>query len=224
MNETTLTETPTEAGATEALPSNPEGATSAEVTTEQTQTDPNAGGQVETAGAAPAEPDEDLEWAKKVGVDLDDPNAVKQLAKIARDNQKAARQSLRETASTAVETGNSADDTVRRLEVKDMIRDFKDGLREQGMTKDQIDEIDAQMAEVAIQRPHLVGDLDALYAVSQSSNTKAALKAAEERGRAAAAAQIARSSAATSPRGNASSGNLSKTPEQERLERFSKWD
>lgn len=133
----------------------------------------------------PPEPSKDdnstEDWLKAKGIDPSSPEAVKKVAEMARNAEKAMHQKaqkaseLEKSMQTTVEaeeqqheiaTGqvlNESDKLVRRLYVKDTLRTFYENNPEAR-------QYDKAMAEVVAQRPHLAGDLDAIYALARSKD------------------------------------------------------
>lgn len=134
------------------------------------------------APQAETQADDVSEWAEKKGLPLDDP--VK-LAKMYRDAEKRMHEATEkarelETASVAQVpvdyTGNPEIDTlaqsVNTLLVQNKVRDF---------FSDNPDarQFESKMAEIVTERPHLQGDLDALYALARNDpNREAELREA----------------------------------------------
>lgn len=159
-----------------------------------------------------AEADDTAAWLKNKGIDPSDPDAIKKAAELARNTEREFHKSrqeasakLKDVAVDTVATGNPADDTLYRLQIRDSVRDFKDSLRDEGLSRAEIEQIDTKMAEVLVAKPYLAGDLDTAYALVKVEQSKDVIAAAEARGREAAKAEIARTSTATTLHGNASS-------------------
>lgn len=199
-------------------------AEAAEAREEETQPDHTSADET----AATATPDEDAElskkiaWAKNKGIPTDDltPAAIKAI-EVAMNGERdfhagqQAKSQLKEEATTAVEA-SIADPVLAelqsmkvRLNVSEFFAQHPDA---QGM--------DNEMAEIVRARPHLAGDLDAIYALAKAGKTEAALEEAEKKGRDAAKAEIARSSAAKTPTGNATTSDVEKPDAQ--LDAFDK--
>lgn len=167
--------------------------------------------------------DESLrKYAESKGLELDSPSAVK-AAKIAMDNQaqfQRTRQEatqLKKSMDTVADgiadeeaqiTGQDPDTlrTLKRLLVKDSIRDFYDAHPE---AKDR----ESEIAQTVVERPYLVNDLEAAWALVQSKNADS-LKA---EGKKEALKTLAGKQQAAVPRGNAvhssSSGSNKITPQ-----------
>lgn len=230
MSETTLTEeTAIETSTDKALLDDKQ-TTEAEVATEETHTDQTGADETaKTTEKAKTESD-DEKWLKSVGVDPKDPEAVAKLSKIARDNMKAARTTdkvdstkLREQATAATQTGDVLVDEVRQLRVSNEIRDFNDSLRDEGLKKSEITAINDEMAALLEEKPHLAKDLGDVYLIIKSRRSDAAIVAAKQAGRKEAKAEIAKSSTAGAPKGNASE-SVEQTEEDSFLKGFNKKD
>lgn len=227
MDETTLTEeSAVDTSAAEALLADMQTDT-AEVSTDETQTDLTTGADetVDAEAKTKATTDEDATWLKSVGVDPEDPEAVVKLAKIARDNQRAARASgestkLRDSAKAATETGNELVDEVQQLKINSEIRDFNDSLRDEGMKKADILAINDEMAELLEAKPHLAKDLNDAYAIVKSRRLEAQLSVAKSEGRKQAKTDLAKKSVAAGPTGNASEAVDTKAEEDAFLKGF----
>lgn len=200
MDEDTTTDVPVDTGADEAQPVEAEETTAAPQTDEPQE-------QAETT-SEPSEDDQLAEWAKNKGLELDSDNATK-AAKMAREaeramHDKAQRASeLERTLSTtsdeyaeaeAEATGQDPEllKRLQRVEVRDAVRDFWD-------SNPGAKEYEAQMIDELKVRPHLAGDLEALYAVV-SSRDGGALKNQAKR---EALTSLAQKQQAAVPVGNA---------------------
>lgn len=152
--------------------------------------------------------DELAKWAKNKGLELDSDNATK-AAKMAWNAEKAMHQKARqkselektltvasdESAEYVAQTQGLDPDMVRRLqrvEIKDTVRDF---YSEHPDAK----ELEPAMISELQKRPHLAGDLDALYAVVKTSN----LSAVKSQGKREGLESLAQKQQAAVPRGNA---------------------
>lgn len=140
--------------------------------------------QTETTNTEVSEPssDDTLEWLKNKGIDPESPEGLQKLANSYRNLEKSFHEKSKKAAeleksvvggfNEAVDTEVSqgtydADDpriAVRRLEIKQQVRDFFDDNPE---AKD----YEAAMAKIVKQKPHLSGDLDALYALAKVSDS-----------------------------------------------------
>lgn len=173
--------------------------TSAEVATDETQTAPT-GSDSESSD----ETDEDLTWLSNKGVDASNPKAVAEAWRKAEQEfhktRQEAKSQLQEAASNSFEEDEYADPTAQRLqalETRIAVQDFY-------ANNPDAREMDADMAKIVASKPYLAGDLDAVYAIARAGKYEASLKEAENKGRSAAKADIARASGAAMPRGNAS--------------------
>lgn len=125
------------------------------------------------------------DWAKKQGIDFDNPTPeqAKQLAKRLRDTQQKmheATEAAKQLETAAVQTLDYTGDanydelaqTVNQLAIQNTVRDF--------FTQNpEAKEFEAKMAEIVTDRPHLKNDLDALYALARSDpNRESELKQA----------------------------------------------
>lgn len=184
-------------------PQEPETEQTAEASAEDTQPDP----QVDESEAEKADTAAKHEWLRNKGIDPSDPEALDKVEQKWREAEKGfhtqrqeAKSKLRDEAVTAV----TGDDEVRsalaqvqvRLAVNDFYADHPDARA-----------LDEQMAAIVQAKPYLASDLEAVYALASYGSQQEKLKAAEERGREAAKQEIARSSQAASPKGNASTSS-----------------
>lgn len=148
--------------------------------------------------------DDVTEWAKKKGLPLDDP--VK-LANMVRESERKMHEALGksrelETAATQAQTLDYTGDpnfdqyaaTVNQLLVKETVRDF---FQENPEAR----EYESKMAEIVLDRPHLQGDLDALYALARTDPSREA-QLIEEGGR-KALTNLAQKQQAVPPTANA---------------------
>lgn len=188
-------------------------ADTAEATTENTQSDTTS--QDESVNApSTGDNDVNLEWlAKTKGVDVNDPKAVAEAWRKAEQEFHKTRQQtstkLKDAAGEAVTTGDELADQIRLLQVQSNIRDFEDKLRDEGLKKADIEAIKDDVADVLVAKPYLAGDLEAAYAIVNSSRTSKLIEEAKNQGREEAKAEIARASSSAMPKGNAS-GNTRK--------------
>ena len=160
--------------------------------------------------AEPSQDDELAKWAQAKGLTLDSENATK-AAKMAREAEKAMHQKaqkaseLEKSLSTASDeyAERVADDTgqdpellkrLQRIEVRDAIGQFwsQDGLDRS---------YEPAMVKILAEKPHLAGDLDALYALAERKGGGVA--AAKQQGSKEALKKLAHSQQAAVPRGNA---------------------
>ena len=167
-----------------------------------------------TEEATTSEPQSDnsddvTEFLKKKGIDASDPEALKKVADMARNAEKAmhdkARKAseLEKTLSTAsdeyaedvaLETGQDPEvlKRLQRMEVKESVRDFWDNNQEaKAFEKEMIAELQT--------RPHLAGDLEALWAVVKSKNSDVI----KSQGKKEALSSLAQKQQAAVPAGNA---------------------
>jgi hypothetical protein len=168
----TITDAPVEDGAQEALPTETEEQTAA---TEETSQEEQSEGEQSSL----PETDEKLKnYAESHGIDLDSPGAIK-AAKIAMDNQAdfsrgRAGAKLKESLDPAIEeharqqaeqTGGDPE-VLRRVaatEVRLAVRDFFD-------SNPEAKQYEQAMVDTLQNKPHLAGDLDALYAVARAKS------------------------------------------------------
>lgn len=128
-----------------------------------------------TETQAPA--DDIQSWAEKKGLPLDDPVKLAKMYRDAETKMHEATQKAREFETAALETstveytGDPAFDSyaevVNKMVIKDTVRDFFASTPEAR-------EYESKMAEIVIQRPHLKGDLDALYALARNDPSREA--------------------------------------------------
>lgn len=161
---------------TEAQPEETEQAEAVDSTPEQ---------QPEQEAQTTSEPSEDdqlTKWAEAKGLTLDSDNAIK-AAKMAREAEKAMHQKAqraseleksvesvadREVASYEEQTGELVSETdriVKKLLVKDSVRTFFEA-------KPEAKPLEQAMVAELQTKPHLAGDLDALYAVALVNSGK----------------------------------------------------
>lgn len=170
MDEDTTPEAPAETGTDQV---HPEQAPEAEAV-DNTQDAPN---EETVANDEPSEPadnsgyDEDtLKWFEARGIDPSAPDAVQKLAKSAREAEKKMHETTSKASELEKSINTQADDIaeqtgkdpdVVRLIVKDKVRDFFD-------QNPAARQMESDMVKELSQRPHLAGDLEALYAVVKS--------------------------------------------------------
>jgi hypothetical protein len=205
MEETT-TEAVADTGVQETQPEVTE--TPAEAVTETTE---------QVQEETPQEPSEDdtSEWLKAKGIDPSDPDAIKKLAKSAREAEKAMHKkaqraselekSLQSTSDevaedVAVQTGQDPEllKRVQRVEVRDAVRDFWD-------SHPDARDIEQEMVKELQTRPHLAGDLEALYLVVKSKNLDSIKSQAKQE----TLQNLAQKQQASVPTGNATSSTVS---------------
>lgn len=202
MDETTTTDVPQNDSSEVTSQLETAAAESAEVSTQEPQTDPQG-----TDESVTTEADEDVEWLKNKGIDPGSESALKATAKLARDaerefhksRQEAKTPALQEQALQAIEP-DEFDPTAARLqavETRLAVTDFYSNNPEAKA-------LDAEMASLVQSKPYLAQDLDSLYKLAKADKYEADIKAAESKGRDAAKAEIARAGAATQPQGMAS--------------------
>lgn len=218
MDEETTTNAPVDTGATiqgvsvddqgMALPATTEPATAESTSTGETATEATSQEQTTTQETKPSD-DELLDsWAKNKGLELDSDNARK-AAKIARDNELAYKQKAQRTSelekavmprsdqvadATAAATGQDAN-VLRRLQRVEVA----EGVRAFFAENPEAQALEADMAAIVAERPHLAGDLDALYAMAEKKNM-ASVKTQTRRD---TLESLAHTQTAAVPRGNA---------------------
>lgn len=179
----------------------------AEAPADETQPDPSGKDEPVEADAE-AEPeagtDEHIEWLKSKGIDPSDPQAMSKVASMYREAERAmhsARQEAKNHVSDASSEAANGDDF---LALKNKVTAMEFYQNHKGA-----DKYDEQIAQVIRERPTYKSDgsidIEAAYDMVRSQNLDAEIAAAEKRGREAAKAEIARSSTAATPKGNASS-------------------
>lgn len=176
MEDKTTTDVPVDNGVAE--PTQPD---YTEDTAAVDQTTSNTELQTETQ-SEPSEDEQLDSWAQNKGLQLDSDNARK-AAKMAREAERAMHakgqraseleKSLTQTSDSVAEevaqsTGQDPEliRRLQRVEVRDTVRDFYD-------QNPDARELETEMIEELGRRPHLAGDLDALYAVVKSKNLDA---------------------------------------------------
>lgn len=151
--------------------------------------------------------DEDLAWLKNKGLDPEDPEFARKAAQLARNTEREFHKSRTESKKSQLQAAvsNSYEDDeyadpndqrIRTLETHFATQQFFDA-------NPGAKEMDGELAKILTERPHLAGDLEAVYAIAKSSRYEAELKAAETKGATRAKQEIARSSGAALPKGNA---------------------
>lgn len=148
--------------------------------TSQSESAPEAAEAPQEPAQATAEPaaDETLAWAEKKGLKINPQNATEvKLAQMQREAEKkmheaAARARELETTVSQVPvepTGNPEYDAlaqnVNQLLIQNNVRDFFS-------SNPEAREYESKMAEIVMQRPHLKGDLDALYALAKTDPSR----------------------------------------------------
>lgn len=138
----------------------------------------------ETDAQAPAETseasaDDVEEWAKKKGLPLEDP---KKLAAMYRDAEKKMHQATEkarelETAATSQTLDYTGDPNIDALNQQVNTLLIQNSVRDFFQANPEAREYESKMAEIVTQRPHLKGDLDALYALAKTDpNRESELK------------------------------------------------
>lgn len=221
MDEETTTSAPVDEGGNQPQPE-PTPAPEAEQT-------PNADPEQTTEEPHEAEPsvdDELTDWATKKGLTLDSENATK-AAKMAREAEKAMHQKAQKASEleknltgksdeyaeqVAEQTGQDPEllKRLQRVEVKEAVRDF---WNQEGIDRSN----EPKMIEILAAKPHLAGDLDALYALAERQAGNSAVTRAE--GGKAALKKLAATQQAAVPTGNAT--NRSTTPKTKPFEELS---
>lgn len=165
----------------------------------------------EESKSEPSEDEQLASWAEKKGLTLDSENTTK-AAKMAREaeramHQKAQRASeLEKSISTqsdeiaeqvADQTGQDPEllKRLQRVEVKESVRDFFDA-------NPDAKAIETEMIAELAKRPHLAGDLEALYAVTKAGD----MDAVKSQGKREALQNLAQTQQAAVPTGNATNG------------------
>jgi hypothetical protein len=172
-------------------------------------------------------PDDKLrKFADSQGIELDSPNAIKAAQLLQKQRSEATKNHRRtselertvtETASEyaeaeAVSTGQDPEllKTVRGMQVKEAVRDF--------WSQDGIDKAyEPQMIELLATKPHLAGDLDALYATAVMQSGK--LDSVRSQGKREALESLAHKQTAAVPRGNATNSGV--TPKEKPFKELS---
>lgn len=162
-----------------------------------------------------SEPSEDEQlatWAEGKGLTLDSDNATK-AAKMAREAERAMHQKAQRASELEKSLGTASDEIaeevavntgkdpellkrLQRVEVKESVRDFFD-------SNPDAKAIEAEMIAELAKRPHLAGDLEALYAVTKAGD----LSAVKSQGGQEALQKLAHKQQATVPTGNATNGS-----------------
>lgn len=202
MEEITTTEAPVDAGVVETQPVEA-------VATEAVET-PTTQPEGQTEQVEPTQVDELDTWAKAKGLELDSDNTRK-AAKMAREAERAMHEKARkaseleksfvaqsdEIAEQVAESTGQDPETIKRLqriEVKEAVRDFWD-------SNPDARKYEADMVKLVAERPHLAGDLDALYATAVIMS--GGLDAVKSQGKREALESLAQKQQATAPMGNA---------------------
>lgn len=186
-------------------------------TTQPVQTDQPAADEGTTSDQTPSNDapsfDEDTtKWLESKGIDPSSPEALAKVAKSAREAEKAMHAKAGEAShlkksmdtvadsyaeEEATATGQDPElvKTVKRLLVRDSIREFWDAHPD-------AKEHESAIAQIVQERPYLANDLEAAYALIQSKNAKSegakqALENLASKQRAAAPSGAAVSSAVT---------------------------
>ncbi len=125
----------------------------------------------------PAQADDVTAWAEKKGLPLDDPVKLAQMYRDAEKRMHEATERAKELETTMVNnplldyTGDEAYDSlalkVNQLEIQNRVADFFTAHPEAR-------DYESKMAEIVVERPHLQGDFDALYALAVNSPDRAA--------------------------------------------------
>jgi hypothetical protein len=214
MDETTTTDAPVETGGQHidgvaiddqgmAIPQ-PENTEQAEAVAQTTE--PEA--QKPQTDSKPSQDDELATWAENKGLQLDSDNAIK-AAKMARESERAMHAKAQQKSELEKSLQTSSDEyaedmalntgqdpellkRLQRVEVRDSVRDFYD-------THPDAREIEQDMVAELQRRPHLAGDLEALYAVVKTRD----LNAVKSQGKREALETLAHKQQAAVPRGNA---------------------
>lgn len=163
--------------------------------------------QTDGSEAASPDTDEDLAWLRNKGIDPEDPEFARKAAQLARTTEREFHKSRAEVKSQLQDATSASyedeygDPTAQRLQVLETRVAVQDFYSSNPDAKD----MDADMAKIVQEKPYLAQDLDAVYAIAKSSRYESELKAAETKGADRAKQEIARSSGAPLPKGNASS-------------------
>ena len=178
--------------------------------TEDTQTDPQG---TDESVDVPADTDENLEWLKSKGISPDDPDFNSKVAAAYRNAEKQmhtatekAKQSLQKGIEPAPDEYTDPGVFEMQLDLAEL-RFYSEHPEAKGH--------EADLIAVSKDYPELgqAFNLKAMWEIAQARNAKSAIKEAETRGRQAAKAELARTSTATTPKGNASSAAPAATEE-----------
>lgn len=222
MEENTTTEAPVNEGATigdvsvdandqpVAQPDDTEQATAESTTTESQATE----------ASEPQEDNSDdvAEFLKKKGIDPDSPEALRKVADMARNAEKAMHDKARKASELEKTLSTASDDVaedvalqtgqdpevlkrLQRMEVKDTVREF-------WANNPDAQQFESEMIETLQTKPHLAGDLESLWAVVQSKNGDVM----KSQGKKEALSSLAQKQQAAVPRGNAVQSNGMGTP------------
>lgn len=160
--------------------------------------------------------DDTLKWMNAKGIDPASPDALTKLAKSAREAEKAMHSKAQRASEleksmatvydehaevVAEQTGQDPEllKRLQRMEVKDTVREFWD-------SNPDAKQYESEMIEVVKQKPHLAGDLDAIYAVVLKNNQQSL----KTEGAKEALQSLASKQRATAPTGSAVSSAPSK--------------
>lgn len=129
--------------------------------------------QAQTEAQAPV--DDVQEWAAKKGLPLNDPVKLAQMYRDAEKKMHEATEKARELETVTAQvssidyTGDpnidNLTETVNALLVQNSVRDFFN-------SNPEAREYESKMAEIVMARPHLKGDLDALYALAKNDPSR----------------------------------------------------
>jgi len=243
LSETTTTDTQDEVVAEE----NSEATESTETAeADQTQTQTDQDGAAESADEADAEAEArakqaSLDWlTKKANIDPGDPDALQKVAEVWHKADEGFHQSRqdRRTLQQQLDEGGQGDEDDQGVDPE--IAAFKREMAEDRFYRRNRDAEghEDKLFAAAKQYPSLarqysqarttadaIEALEALWAISKGQGVDDAVNAAKKDGRKQAAQDIAKASLAGAPKGNATaSANGDRSEDEERLERFSKWD
>lgn len=161
--------------------------------------------------------DDLVKWAANKGIEVSS-DAERKLAEMARNAEKAMhtkagevsqlQKSVAEQAPTVDEYGDplaKLEQKVQRMELDTQVRNFY---------QDHPDarSMDAELGTLVEQRPHLAGDLEALYALAKMNQLTSSTDSLKSDGAREALQSLATKQAANVPTGNATSGRVSSTP------------
>lgn len=228
MDETTTPaapgETTGEETQTPAVPGQPAGEQTGETQPDPSTEDP--------------ELDRKIEWAKNKGIPTEDlsPTALKAI-EVAMNGEKDFHES-RQKKSLQQEFGEEGQGSAGDDKVDPEVASFRKELAESRFYRahPEIEGHEAELALVAKDYPYLkdlygagysaelsLQALNAMREIHKGRSVEAEIKAAEARGREQAKQEIAQASVAGTRKGNATTSVGDKSPDEERLERFSNW-
>jgi hypothetical protein len=162
--------------------------------------------------------DDDLtKWAANKGIEVST-EAERKLAEMARNAEKAMHTKAGEVSELqksvkAQATQNSDEfDPVSQLQQEFQALKLETNVRNFYQDHPDAKAMDAELGALVEQRPHLAGDLEALYALAKLNQLNSQEKSLKDDGARKALETLATKQQANVPTGNATSGRVSSTP------------